>query len=354
MSFNPNFTINIKIANALMRIESIKEKVKDLPITPALLKTLRETAKLQSTHYSTQIEGNRLTQKEVKQVIKDKEHFAGRVRDEKEVKGYYLAFEWLEKNLNNSLNENLIKKIHSLVLGEGRTKTKPTTYRDGQNVISDSSNGAIVYMPPEAKDVSALMLELVEWLNDESTEDFPYPIKAAIAHYQFATIHPYYDGNERTARLLTTFILHQGGYGLKGIYSLEEYYANNLAKYYEAISIGDHHNYYEGRAESDITKWVEYFILGMVEAFESVARNAEKLATEKIEDKSDYLRKLNPKQRKVLTLFEDKNEITSKDIEGLFGFSPRSARALCGKFVEDNFLEIANHSNKTRTYMLKK
>ena len=64
------------------------------------------------------------------------------------------------------------------------------------------------------------------------------PIKAAIAHYQYATIHPYYDGNGRTARLCATLILHLGTYDLKGLYALEEYYARNLKAYYEALTIG--------------------------------------------------------------------------------------------------------------------
>ncbi len=105
------------------------------------------------------------------------------------------------------------------------------------------------------------MQGMVQWINE--SRDVPCPLVAGIAHYQFATIHPYYDGNGRTARLLTTFILHLGGYDLKGLYSLEEYYARNLGSYYEAISIDESHNYYLGRAEADITKWVEYFIEGM-------------------------------------------------------------------------------------------
>ena len=65
-------------------------------------------------------------------------------------------------------------------------------------------------MPPEASDVPALMKSLVEWVN--SSAEIPLPLQAAIAHYQFATIHPYYDGNGRTARLFTTWILHLGGF----------------------------------------------------------------------------------------------------------------------------------------------
>jgi Fic family protein len=108
--------------------------------------------------------------------------------------------------------------------------------------------------------LDSLMKGMVNWINYNIT--LPCPIIAAISHYQFATIHPYYDGNGRTARLLTTCILHNGGYDLKGLYSLEEYYARNLGAYYEAISVGKSHNYYMGRAEADITKWVEYFVEG--------------------------------------------------------------------------------------------
>jgi len=68
--------------------------------------------------------------------------------------------------------------------------------------------------------------------------ELPTPLVAALAHYQYATVHPYYDGNGRTARLLTTLVLHKAGYGLKGIYSLEEYYARDLAAYYGAPATG--------------------------------------------------------------------------------------------------------------------
>jgi Fic family protein len=349
--FKPVFAITPKIAKALMQIEALKEAIGSLPITPKVMKTLRDTARLQSVHYSTQIEGNRLTQEEAAQVIKGAEHFAGRQRDEGEIKGYYVALEWLESNVKSPLTEETIKTIHSLVEGGGKQKVKPTPYRDGQNVVKDSRSGAIVYMPPEYKDVPALMKEMVAWLKNESDE-LPAPIVAAIAHYQFATIHPYYDGNGRTARLLAMLVLYQGGYDLKGLYSLEEYYARDLKNYYDAISRGEHHNYYFGRAEADMTPWVEYFVLGMLDAFKNVKNRAEEAQGEGVADKSSILRTLTPKQRKVLTLFEDSVTITSKDVEGLFGFSTRAARFLLKNLVENGFLKIANKADKTRTYRL--
>ncbi|MDD3013281.1 MAG: Fic family protein [Candidatus Gastranaerophilales bacterium] len=353
LNFSPNYTITSKIANALLKIERIKERIKGLPITPSVLASLRESAKLYSTHYSTLIEGNRLSEKDVQDVIKENKSFDGRERDEGEVKGYYSAIAEVEKiaEQQKSLTEKKIQLIHALVSSNGITKVKPSPFRDGQNVIKDSLTGRIVYMPPEAKDVPDLMNAMVNWLN-ETKEELPCSIRAGIAHYQFATIHPYYDGNGRTARLLATLILHLGGYDLKGLYSLEEYYAKNLSAYYDAITVGTSHNYYMGRAEADITGWVQYFVEGMAEAFEKIEKHSLKAADNFEGDQSPLLRKLDPKQRKVLALFKQQEVITSNDLALFFNFSSRSARQLALTWHKEGFLEAINTSKKGRKYKL--
>jgi Fic family protein len=353
MNFNPIFTITPKIAYALMRIEAAKQSIQNLPITVATLSSLRETARLISTHYSTMIEGNRLTQEEVTKVIETQEHFPGRERDEKEVLGYYAGLSEVEKLVNNnsSISEIHIQHLHALVMAGGRKKVKPTVYRDGQNVIRDSASRRIVYMPPEAKDVPHLMKAFVRWIN---SSELPCPLRASIAHYQYATIHPYYDGNGRTARLLTTLILHLGGYDLNGLYSLEEYYARHLGAYYEALTVGPSHNYYLGRAETDITQWIEYFCDGMVESFEAVKKHAQKAADAGIKDHSTILKKLDARQRKALILFQESETISNKDIEKLFNLSERAARNICTEWVKDGFLVMESTARKNRRYILAK
>ena len=354
MPFTPKFTITAKVARCLMRIEAAKQAVQDLPITPSVLATLRETARLFSTHYSTMIEGNLLTQEQVSKVIENKQHFAGRERDEKEVLGYYVALEKLEQlsASQSAVTEARVQTLHALVMAEGHKKVKATSYRDGQNVIRDSRSRGIVYMPPEAKDVPKLMAEMVTRVASSEREELPCPIRAGIAHYEFATIHPYYDGNGRTARLLTTLILHLGCYDLKGLYSLEEYYARNLGAYYDALTIGPSHNYYDGRAEADITNWVEYFCTGMADSFESVKRRAQEAAGSGAQDRSTALRRLDPRQRKALELFRDSNTITSRDIAGLFAISARAARNLLSAWVENGFLVVADPAKRSRKYEL--
>jgi Fic family protein len=352
IKFEPCYIITSKIANGLLRIESAKAKVLHLPLTPTVLKSLRETARLYTTHYSTMIEGNVLTKDQVENVVKHQGHFPGRERDEHEVKGYYAALTKVEQwaASDTHVTEKMIQTLHALVMADGKKNVKPTSYRDGQNVIRDSRTRTIVYMPPEAKDVPNLMQGMVHWIDNNA--DVPCAIIASIVHYQFATIHPYYDGNGRTARLITTLILHLGGYDLKGLYSLEEYYARNLGAYYEAISIGESHNYYMGRAEADITKWIEYFIEGMAIAFENVLKRMVKADEQGLIDQSTFLRKLEPRQRKVLELFQSYETITSRQIGELFGFKPRTCSNICSSWVNDGFLEIVDTSKKGRKYKL--
>ena len=334
-----------------MSIEADRQAIIELPIDVEMLGSLRETARLAATHYSTQIEGNRLTQTQVQETLAGA-RFPGRERDTTEVRNYYRAIEEVERLAQRPgpIAEEDIRHIHGLVV-DGRPS--PTPYRDGQNVIRDSISGGIVYMPPEAQDVPALMADMVAWINDELERgELPAPLVAALAHYQYATIHPYYDGNGRTARLLTTLILHRAGYGLKGIYSLEEYYAQNLTEYYEALAAGPSHNYYFGRAEADVTGFVAYFCRGMAEAFAAVRTQAVQAARRGAQDRSPLLRRLDPRQRRLLDLFRRQGTATAGEIAAHLGLSPRTVAALCRDWLAEGFLSLQDPSRKGRSYRL--
>lgn len=351
--FNPKFNISNHLAQILMEIQGIKQAISTLPVTPGMLARLRETARLDTVRYSTYIEGNRLTQEQIEQVIHQQAHIPGKVREEKEVLGYYAALEHVEKYAGQKqpISQEVIQLTHALVMAGGKTQIAPTPYRTVQNVIRDASTGKIVYLPPEAKDVPVLMKELVTWLEATRTS-IPHPLRAAMAHYQLATIHPYLDGNGRTARLLTTLVLHKNDYGLKGIYSLEEYYAKDLLGYYHALDIGTSHNYYEGRAEADITPWLEYFCQGMLESFSKVQHHALQAKIRGEKDLGEENKNLDVRQRTALTLFVHQNFITSHDIASLFNIKLRTARLLCQTWVNQEFLIIANTAKKNRKYSL--
>ena len=189
-----------------------------------------------------------MTLAEAEEVIAGRKvRFHGRERDQREVQHYWNALlrveEWAAKK--TPLSGALICRLHALV--EKGARARPTPHRDGHNVIRDSASGALIYLPPKAKDVPALMGALVKWADEAEKDGVPVPLIAGMVHYQFVTIHPFYDGNGRTARLLATFLLHRGGYGLNGFFSLEEHHARDLPGYYQALMTHPHHNFYEGR-----------------------------------------------------------------------------------------------------------
>lgn len=349
--FEPRFTITPAVTKALMAAEADRQLVAALPLTARVLDSLRRTARLLSTHLSTQIEGNRLSPGQVAAVVAGEGNFPGRERDEAEVRNYYRALEHAEALAARPgpLAEDDIRTLHGLVM---TGQAKPTPYRDGQNVISDRT-GAITYLPPEAHDVPGLMRDLVAWVEAAlAAGDLPVPIVAALAHYQLATVHPYFDGNGRTARLLTTLLLHKAGYGLGGVYSLEEYYAADLEGYYRSLAVGGSHNYYFGRAEGDVTPFVDYFCRGLADAFARVRARAEAAGRAGSLDESPRLRELSPQQRQALGLFLRAKEVAARDVADFFKMSPRSAAALCARWAAEGFLAVADASKKRRRYGL--
>ena len=110
--------------------------------------------------------------------------------------------------------------------------------------VYDSQSGKPEYIPPEYSDIPILLDELVEYVNH--TDDHPL-IVSAVVHYQLVTIHPFEDGNGRTARLLSGYILDINGFGFNGIGSLEEYFAYDINEYYSSLQMGLPIVYYSGR-----------------------------------------------------------------------------------------------------------
>jgi len=346
------FDFSLPVVRNLQTIERVKERMSLTVLPPAIAEVLRIQAHVRSTHFSTAIEGNRLTLKETEMVVQQGRKIPGRSRDVQEVERYYKALQQMEKWVEGgqAITETRIRSLLSLLFS-GRS-SNPTPYRDGQNMIREA-DGGIVYMPPEAGDVPVLMKELVRWINQAKNE-MPIPVVAGVAHYQFETIHPFFDGNGRTGRMLTTWIMYQSGYDLGKFYSLEEFYAEDLRNYYNALVTHPHHNYYLGRHEADITPWLEYFLEGMAVVFEQVSEQVrnEVLDGSTNQKVMEMLRPLDYRARRVLGLLNMQEHIQSSDVSNLLGISARQARNLLSGWVEDGWLEVANPSKRGRKYRL--
>ena len=344
------FTFTPEIVRALQSIERARAEVQLTVLHPAVAEGLRLRARVRSTHFSTRIEGNRLTLVEAEEAVTKGRNFPGRERDTLEVQHYFQALAQIEKWVDEGkpVTEERIRQLHGLIFTGKRAK--PTPYRDGQNVIRDGS-GAIVYLPPEAVDVPALMQEMVAWIHDSENEQ-PVPVVAGLAHYQFVTIHPFYDGNGRTARALATWLLYRGGYDLGRFYALEEFYFQDLDGYYNALVTHPNHNYYFGRNQADMTPWLAYFVKGMAVVFETVAREVREKAIQRDDASEALLRKLDRRARMVLGLFARQEAITANDVANVLGLSPRQARDLLTEWTNAGWLVVDDASRKSRAYSL--
>jgi Fic family protein len=352
-AWRPRWNYNDRIVQALTEIAAARAAVEQHAWSPVIEEEIRFRARLRSTHFSTRIEGNRLTLAEAEQVVRGRRvQFAGRQRDVREVDHYWHAMIQVEEwaRTGAPLTEEMIRKLHAIV--EKGPRRRPSEYRTQQNVVKDSASGRIVYLPPEARDVPGLMAELVEWIRESEKAQAPSAVVAGLAHYQLVTIHPFMDGNGRTARLLATLILHRGGLGLRGFYSLEEYHARDIETYYDQLSTHEHHNDYEGREHVDLTPWVEYFTGAVARVFSIAGEEAIRALGRRVPAEPDPVRELDARARRVLALFTKADSITAGDVLKILPVSDRAVRNHLAQWVADGFLVVLDPSNRGRRYGL--
>jgi len=333
MSFNPMFAITPETADSLMKIAALRENILALRPTPGVVKTLRDVARIQSAYWSTLLSGYAISLNEVERIARRHGNFSARDRGEREAEGYFAAMDWAENNADRPVAENTVRKINAISQGGDTSRVLPSPYRE-TNI--KPAAGKAAKAPPETAEIPSSMRDLATWLGDTG---MPSPLAAAMAHYGIASICPFADGNMRTARIAANLVLYRAGFGLNGFYSLEEQYGADI-------------ELYNSSAREGIDKWAQYFTSRMALAFELAKERAEREIASGASEKSAFSRSLSPRQRKILTLFADKDVIASKDVETMLGFSARSARLLCHKLVADGFLATANKADKTRTYKL--
>ena len=255
-------TLTNEILKYITEIDKNRYKVSSVKLPKTVANKLRKNSKKKSSYASNKIEGNPLSESQVDEVIEmdERKHF---LKPEQEVRNYFLALNFLEEKLHSreKFSKKLILDVQKLVekgASEEKIGLRGPMPPGMLFAVYDTKTGNPDYIPPEYCDIPGLLDELVEYVN--TTDDHPL-IVAAVVHYQLVTIHPFEDGNGRTARLLSGYILDKNGYGFNGIGSLEEYFAYDIDEYYEAIQMGLPALYYSGRENPPkLEIWVNYFL----------------------------------------------------------------------------------------------
>lgn len=305
-------TLSNEILKYITEIDKNRYNVSSVKLSPNIANKLRKNSKKKSSYASNKIEGNPLTENQVDEVIENDErkHF---LKPEQEVRNYFLALNYLEEKSKKKekFSKKLILDVQKYV-EKGASKKKIGLR--GQMppgvlfAVYDSQNGNPDYIPPEYIDIPNLLDELVDYVNH--TDDHPL-IVAAIVHYQIVTIHPFEDGNGRTARLLSGYILDLNGYGFNGIGSLEEYFAYDIEEYYKSIQMNLPALYYSGRDNPPHPEiWINYFLRMVLLYSNKVKELSEDSNGKELEESLSYLK---DKERKLLVYLVEnnrKNEFT--------------------------------------------
>src|SRR6267378_8440011 len=214
---------------------------------------MQKRALVLEAHYTTHIEGTQLTLEQSERILAGQKVRGARPDDAQELLNYKKAFELVSGYLESGelITEALIRQIHKrLVQGVRGNKASPGEYRRIQNYIVNLRMGEKTYTPPPPLEVPQMMTDFVSWLQKD-TQIHPV-IVAGIAQFQLVHIHPFVDGNGRTARLLSTLCLYRSGYDFKKLFTISEYYDRNRQDYYNALQSVRNNN-------MDLTSWLEYF-----------------------------------------------------------------------------------------------
>lgn len=317
--YNPRFTITPKVTHDIEAIGAVFGYFRAVQLPENYKKELVSKVTAETVHSSTAIEGNTLTQQQVEDVLKGKKVTALE-EDIKEVQNYNQALSFVEEvslDKDFQVSEAFLKQIQAMLL-QGIRDDVAGKYRTKQVYVGD-------YLPPEHIKVPNLMKEFIEWIKNPTPENLSPILYAGIIHYQFVAIHPFIDGNGRTARILITLMLIQNGYDMTRYFALESYYNRARKTYYEALSSVDK---YRIDGEPDLTRWLEYFVEGMlIEAERARSKIEEILQKSRIVGQQIWL---SPNQQKILTVTAQKNTAKISDYVAATGLG----RGGCYKAVE--------------------
>ncbi len=351
------FMIKVTLSNEILKrisaIDQNKFSVNTVTIPAITANKLRKNSKKKSSFASNKIEGNPLSEEQASSAIErdSHKHF---LKPEQEIRNCFLALNFLEEKAKNKIpfSVQLILEVQALV-EKGASKEKiglrgampPGTLF----AVYDSETGNADYIPPEHTEIPKLLDELVDYVN--TTDDHPL-IVAAVVHYQLVTIHPFEDGNGRTARLMSGYVLDLNGYGFNGIGSLDEFFAYDTDEYYASLQMGLPALYYSGRENPPHPEiWINYF-LRMVELYSGKACELSKAANGR--EILSGLSYLNTKEKAFLAFLLEKHlyEFTPIDVSKMLGVTNKTVINRCSRLAENGFVAPIIVKERIRSYKL--
>ena len=343
-----------QIDNLLIRATVLSETIIDLPILPELASQIQPDILYSSISGTAAIEGNPITGEDVKKIARGETIDIYTQKDQQEIKNLIKAYNLLSGIEPTSepfkLTEELICELHKIITSDVPDENNaPGKYRNGIVHVGDKAHGG-VYTPPKiSEDINNMMKEFVAWINsDEILQIDPF-IRSALSHYYFCIIHPFWDGNGRTGRLIEAILLQSSN--IKYVpRELSNYYYKNVDEYYNSFSRAI-------KLKKDTTPFLRFCLEASVDSLarikETIVYFIRKFSLRDFYRFEKQKKRLTSRQYELLYLLLDKPaSFTIKDLHENRPFSilyskltRQTARRDLKKLVSEKFLSV-DENNK--------
>ena len=199
--------------------------------------------------------------------------------------------------------------------------------RSVQVIIGNPVTKEITFTPPKTEEVLQLLEDFLEWFNSPKIDEIDPVIAAGLTHYELVRIHPFIDGNGRTARIMATMLLYKRGFDLKRFFALDDYYDHDRNSYYDALQTVDQNTL-------NVTEWLEYFTDGVAISIKTVKERVIGLSKniKVLKEKGQIA--LNDRQMQIVEKIIAQGQITNMDIRQMFGISDNAALKIIRKLIE--------------------
>ena len=351
----PKYSITTQILKNIGLVEAAKEVIENAPLVPAWEAKFRGEARLKAAHYGTALEGNDLTFNEARAVMEGREdEVVARERDVQEVINYRSVLDFIEglKDVNN-YTKDLLLQLHGLVVEKIVPPEQTGQYRTSQVVLKNSVTGEIGFRPPQAVDVPFLVDELLRWLNGEFGKKEHPVLRAGVTHYVLAAVHPFIEGNGRTARALATLVLFNEEYDIKRFFALEEYFDKHAEEYFGSLMQVSHQS--PMLEDRDLTPWLEVFTSALAMELTRIKEQVRELSVDiKIKQKMGKQISLSERQMKLMEYLHSNGEMNMRESKGVLSMVSEDTILRDLKDLIDKGVIIKRGSTKSARYVLQK
>ena len=354
----PKYTITTPILRQIGQVEAAREVIVNAPLVPAWEVRFQNEAKARIVHYGTALEGNDLTLSQAKLILEgNSEDVVARDRDIQEVINYRKVLDYIEKLTDDKTSlvytREILQDLHKLVTEKIVPENQAGEFRETAVVLKNSITGEIGFRPPTFIEVPFLVDDFLRFLNSEYGKKEHPVLRAAITHYVLAAIHPFVEGNGRTARAMATLVLFSEDYDIKRLFALEEYFDKHAEEYFGALmQVSNQSRKLEDR---DLTPWLEVFTKALAIELSKIKEKVRELSVDiKIKEKHGNQIALTPRQITLVEYLNAHGELNMGIARKLLSSVSEDTILREFKYLTGSGIIDKKGSTKAARYILKK